>query len=207
MGIGRKAVLVLTLCILSFCDLLCGFSQNASMLYVFRGLAGIANGGIQALAMMIVSDIVILKKRAQYQGLLGAMIAVSNMIGPYLAAAFVHESTWRAFFWLVSPLAALCGVACYYLVPTPKNAPKVHFRSVSAKIDYWGILAESAAIILILIPISGGGHYFAWNSPMVITMLVIGGCCLLGFLFIEYKIALLPMMPCKFSPSMFICIY
>lgn len=168
------------------------------MLYIFRGLAGVANGGIQALAMMIISDIVKLTKRAQYQGLLGAVIAFGNMVGPYFAAAFGHESTWRAFFWLVSPLAAVCGVTSYYIVPTPKNAPKQDFKAVCAKIDYWGILAESSAIILILIPISGGGNYFAWESPMVIVMLVIGSCCLLGFLFIEYKIALLPMTPRKF---------
>jgi hypothetical protein len=71
------------------------------------------------------------------------------------------------------------------------------FRSVSAKIDYWGILAGSAAIVLILIPVSGGGSYFPWGSPMVISMPAVGGCCMLAFLFIKYKIALLPMMPCK----------
>jgi hypothetical protein len=47
--------------------------------------------------------------------------------------------------------------------------------------------------------VSGGGSYFAWESPMVISMLVIGGCCMLAFLFIEYRVALLPMMPCKSS--------
>lgn len=70
-------------------------------------------------------------------------------------------------------------------------------KAVSAKIDYWGILSGSAAIILILIPVSGGGSYFAWASPMVISMLAIGGCCVLAFLLIEYRVALLPMMPCK----------
>jgi MFS family permease len=38
------------------------------MLYIFRALAGIANGGIMSLAMMIVSDIVTLKERGKYQG-------------------------------------------------------------------------------------------------------------------------------------------
>lgn len=71
------------------------------------------------------------------------------------------------------------------------------FKSVSAKIDYWGILVGSAAIVLILIPVSGGGSYFPWASPIVISMLAVGVCCMLAFLFIEYKIALLPMMPCK----------
>lgn len=185
------------LALLSISDLLCGLSQNATMLYVFRGLAGIANGGVASLTMMIVSDIVSLKERGKYQGILGACVGLGNMVGPFVGAAFVQHSTWRGLFWLVSPLAALCCIMCFFIIPTPKNAPRMKFKAVSAKIDYWGILAVSAAIILILIPVSGGGSYFAWNSSLSISMLVIGGCCMLAFLFIEKRVALLPMMPCK----------
>jgi MFS family permease len=197
--LGRKAVFLSALALLTVSDLLCGLSQNATMLYVFRGLAGVANGGITSLAMMIVSDIITLKERGKYQGILGACVGLGNMVGPFIAAAFVQHSTWRGLFWLISPLAALCCVICFFTLPIPKDAPRMDFKTVSAKIDYWGILAGSAAIVLILIPVSGGGSYFAWESPMVISMLVIGGCCMLAFLVIEYRVALLPMMPCKSS--------
>lgn len=49
---------------------------------------------------------------------------------------------------------------------------KVH-GSLQAKfqaIDYWGIVFSSSAILLLLIPVSGGGTYFEWNSAMVISM-------------------------------------
>jgi MFS family permease len=185
------------LALLTISDLLCGLSQNATMLYVFRGLAGVANGGITSLAMMIVSDIITLKERGKYQGILGSCVGLGNMVGPFIAAAFMQHSTWRGLFWLVSPLAAICCVVCFFILPTPKDAPPVDFKAVSAKIDYWGIMTGSTAIILILIPVSGGGSYFAWDSPMVISMLSIGGCCMLAFLYIEHRVALLPMMPCK----------
>ncbi|KAH5208274.1 hypothetical protein HBI37_064420 [Parastagonospora nodorum] len=203
---GRKAVFMSALALLTISDLLCGLSQNATMLYVFRGLAGIANGGITSLAMMIVSDIITLKERGKYQGILGSCVGLGNMVGPFLAAAFIQNSTWRGLFWLVSPLAAICCVVCFFILPTPKAAPRMDFRSVSAKIDYWGILAGSAAIVLILIPVSGGGSYFPWGSPMVISMLAVGGCCMLAFLFIEYKIALLPMMPLSLFRSPPVCV-
>lgn len=192
---GRKTVFLSALTLLTISDLLCGLSQNATMLYVFRGLAGVANGGITSLSMMIVSDIITLKERGRYQGILGACVGLGNMVGPFIAAGFVQHSTWRGLFWLISPLAALCCIICFFVLPTPKDAPVMSFKAVSDKIDYWGILAGSVAIIMILIPVSGGGSYFAWNSPMVIAMLVIGGCCILAFLFIEYRVALLPMMP------------
>jgi MFS family permease len=196
--LGRKTVYLSALAVLTISDLLCGLSQNATMLYVFRGLAGVANGGITSLSMMIVSDIITLKERGKYQGILGACVGLGNMVGPFVAAAFIQHSTWRGLFWLISPLATLCGIICFFILPTPKDAPRVVFKAVSAKIDYWGILAGSTAIILILIPISGGGSYFAWESPMVVSMLVLGGCCMLAFLFIEHRVALLPMMPCEY---------
>lgn len=185
------------LALLTISDLLCGLSQNATMLYVFRGLAGVANGGITSLAMMIVSDIVTLKERGKYQGILGACVGLGNMVGPFAAAAFVQHSTWRGLFWVISPLAALCCVVCFFSLPVPKVTDKVDYAALCKKIDYWGILAGSAAIVLILIPVSGGGSYFAWDSPMVVAMLVVGGCCVLSFLFIEHRVALLPMMPCE----------
>jgi MFS family permease len=105
--LGRKAVFLSALALLAVCELLCGLSQNATMLYVFRGLAGVANGGITSLSMMIVSDIITLKERGKYQGILGSFVGLGNMVGPFLAAAFIQHSTWRGFFWLISPLAAL----------------------------------------------------------------------------------------------------
>lgn len=185
------------LVLLASCDLLCGFSQNATMLYVFRALAGVANGGITSLSMMIVSDIVTLKERGKYQGILGACVGMGNMVGPFIAAAFAQHSTWRGLFWLVSPLAAICCLICFFILPPSKDSSKMDFGTVAKKIDHWGILFGSAAIVLILIPVSGGGSYFAWGSSMVISMLVIGGICALAFLFVEQRIAVLPMMPCK----------
>lgn len=169
------------------------------MLYIFRALAGVANGGITSLSMMIVSDIVTLKERGKYQGILGACVGLGNMVGPFIAAAFAQHSTWRGLFWLVSPLAALCSLVCYFVLPPSNQSSKLDFRTVIKKIDSWGILFGSAAIVLILIPVSGGGSYFAWDSLLVISMLAVGGICALAFFFVEHKIALLPMMPCKFS--------
>ena len=122
------------------------------MLFVFRGLAGVANGGITALSMMIVSDIVTLKERGKWQGILGSCVGAGSMAGPFIAAAFTQPGTWghtswRSFFWLVSGLALLAGVVAYFALPTPKNAPPMTFKTVNKEVDWWGILVGSAAII------------------------------------------------------------
>ncbi|RAL67353.1 hypothetical protein DID88_008110 [Monilinia fructigena] len=178
--------------LLALGDLLCGFAKTGPQLYVFRGITGVGTGGIMALAMMIVSDVVTLENRGKYQGILGSCIGLGNTIGPFLAAAFVQDSTWRGLFWCICPLAVLSGVMVAWTLPPSK----VH-GSTATKIrviDYPGIVLITAAM-LILIPLSGGGTYFKWSSPMVISMLTLGGCCLIGFLIVEWKFAAMPMMP------------
>ncbi|OJJ05495.1 hypothetical protein ASPVEDRAFT_86841 [Aspergillus versicolor CBS 583.65] len=193
---GRKIVYLCALALLCVADLLCGLSQNAAMFYVFRGLAGVAGGGIGSLAMIIVSDVVTLEQRGKYQGILGAALGLANVVGPFVAAAFILRATWRGFFWMLAPLAACSIFVGYFLIPD--SARKDSFRTSLKRIDYFGIIASSIGIIFLLIPISGGGSYFEWDSPMVISMLVIGGLSLVAFLFIEWRVAALPMLPMEF---------
>jgi MFS family permease len=76
---GRKNVFISACILLAVSDLCCGLSVNATMLYIFRGLAGVANGGITSLAMMLVSDIVTLRERGKYQGIIGVMVRPSPL--------------------------------------------------------------------------------------------------------------------------------
>jgi MFS family permease len=71
---GRKVVYLSALSLRSFSDLMYRIAKNAPMLYFFRGLAGVAGGGITSLSVMIVSDIVTLQRRGKYQGILGSMV-------------------------------------------------------------------------------------------------------------------------------------
>lgn len=66
-------------------------------------------------------------------------------------------------------------------------------------IDFYGLALSSLGIVFLLIPISGGGSYFAWSSPMVITMLSVGGVSSFLFLIVEWKAARLPLIPSKIT--------
>ena len=68
-----------------------------------------------------------------------------------------------------------------------------------AQIDYLGVFLSAAGTVLMLVPIAGGGSTFAWNSTLVIAMLIIGCLCAVAFVVVEWRFASLPIMPRKCS--------
>ncbi|RYC65328.1 hypothetical protein CHU98_g869 [Xylaria longipes] len=190
---GRKSVYLGAISLLAVAALLCGFARNATMFYVFRGIAGIGGGGITNLSMIIISDVVTLEQRGNYQGILGGFIGLGNVVGPFLAAGFITYASWRAFFWTIAPLAAIVGILSFFTLPPYQ--PTLGIRENARKIDYGGVLLSSIGIIFLLIPISGSGAYFSWTSPMTISMLSLSAISLSLFVLWEWKIARLPMIP------------
>jgi MFS family permease len=136
----------------------------------------------------------------RYQGILGACVGLGGVAGPFIAAAFVPSSTWRGIFWTITGLATISGLLVAAILP-----PSVTTGSTRQKlrtIDYWGLSSSSIGLILLLIPISGGGIYFEWDSPMVISMLTLGSISMLVFIVVEWKFAIMPMVPLRLFRSL-----
>lgn len=192
---SRKYTLIGSMVILAFFDLGCGLAQTPTQFYIFRAFCGIGTGGITSLTMVIVSDIVTLEQRGKYQGILGSFVGLGNAIGPFIASAFIEHLTWRKFYYTLFPIILCATISVFMIVPYTK--PDYDIKEKIKNVDYLGFLSSSIAIIFLLIPISGGGSTFDWNSPFTIAMLTIGGAFVFVFLFVEYKIARLPMVPLR----------
>ncbi|KAI1049549.1 hypothetical protein LB505_008083 [Fusarium chuoi] len=151
---GRKVIFVSAALLLCVADLLCSLSQNAIMFYVSRAIAGIGGGGVQNLVNIIISDIVTLEQRGKIQGVVGGTVGLGNVIGPFIAAGIMQKSSWRAFFWLLTPLSFITAVLSYLFLPS--KPATIGFREGISKIDWVDSIVSGAGIVLLLIPISGG---------------------------------------------------
>jgi MFS family permease len=67
---SRKVLLVIGIGIFFFGSLAASLAQSALQLIVFRAFTGVGGGGLMTVAQMIVSDIVPLRERGKYQGIL-----------------------------------------------------------------------------------------------------------------------------------------
>lgn len=130
-----------------------------------------------------------------FPGIFGAVIALANGIGPFVGGALVDSVSWHWVFWIVPMLAAPAALLIFLFLPLKYE--KGNYKDKVRKIDYGGIILNLAAVLLILIPLSGGGVQYPWNSPMVIAMLTVGGCTAIAFVLYEWKLAKVPIMPVR----------
>ncbi|OIW33468.1 major facilitator superfamily transporter [Coniochaeta ligniaria NRRL 30616] len=203
---GRKNCLLLCLGLIALGDILAGFAKTKAQLFAFRAIAGVGGGGINSIVMIIVSDITTLENRGKYQGILGAVIALANGTGPFLGGALVEKLSWRWIFWLIPMLAVPAALTILFFLPVKHE--RGNYVAKVKMIDYGGIALNLAAVLLILIPLSGGGDMYAWSSGEFIGMITVGGVLAIAFVLYEWKLAPVPIMPLRLfqaphCPSMY----
>ncbi|KAJ5509180.1 hypothetical protein N7527_011323 [Penicillium freii] len=192
---SRKIVLFVGLAIFFFGSLAASLAQTATQLIVFRAFTGVGGGGLMTVAQMIVSDVVPLRERGKYQGILGAVVAIANGIGPVIggALASISEDSWRWIFRLNLPLTALTTLAVLFFMPLRKVTGdwKVKLKAI----DFFGALLALGGTSVLLLGLTWGGGEYAWDSAHVIATLVAGFTISVAFIAWQWKGASTPLVP------------
>src|SRR3954463_12855364 len=129
-------------------SLLSGAAQSMYQLAAARAFQGIGAGGLFALALTIIGDIVPPRERAKYQGYFLAVFGTSSVLGPVLGGLFAGTTSiagaagWRWIFYLNVPIGFAALVVVTRVLPLPHQ--KRHHR-----IDWPGALA----LVICLVPL------------------------------------------------------
>ena len=88
--------------------------------------------------------------------------------------------------------------------PVHQGSEKMAWRKSIATVDWAGLVLLLASTILVITPLEEGGSLAAWNSPLIIVTLTIGGISWFTFTawqtYLAYRPGahvLLPMVPLK----------
>ena len=180
---GRRPLFIIAIVIFLLGSVAAGFATSMYQLAGFRALQGLGAGGLMALPLAIMGDILAPRERAKYQGYFLAVFGISSVAGPLIGGLlsgtdFILGVTgWRWVFLINIPI----GIAALAIVVRFLHIP--HTRH-SVRIDWWG----AATVVLALVPlllVAEQGREWGWGSPGALACYIIGGLGIVAFIISE----------------------
>ncbi len=179
---GRKPIFQAAIVIFLTGSLLAGLSQSIGELIAFRAVQGLGGGGLFALALATMGDIVPPRERGRYGGYFGAVFGTSSVLGPVLGGFFTDGPGWRWIFYVNIPI----GIAA--LVITSTALKMKHVRR-DHTIDYLGAAMIVAAVSSFLLAVTWAGPDVGWGSGISVGLMVAGVLLSALFIFVESRAA------------------
>ncbi|WP_445160276.1 MDR family MFS transporter [Mycobacterium sp. Dal123C01] len=196
---GRKRVFQAAIVFFVIGSVSCGLAQSMGMLVGARALQGIGGGGITVTASALIGEVVPLRERGRYQGILGAVFGVTTVVGPLLGGYFTDYLTWRWAFWVNVPISVLVIFVAAAAIPALASSTK-------PVIDYAGIVLVGLGATGLTLATSWGGTLYAWGSPMIIGLFAGAAAALVAFVWVESRVPQ-PILPTRLfaSPVFTVC--
>ncbi|KAH9950768.1 MFS general substrate transporter [Amylocystis lapponica] len=189
---GSRIMLFIAIAVFDIGSLLCAVATNFIWFCCGRAIAGIGAAGLLVIVMVIVSQMVPLRERGKYVGVMYARTAIATVLGPLLGGVF-SRFNWRWCFYINLILSVpAVGVLFLHLKKIPNNKK----ADVSLRdIDFGGILLLTTFVLSLALALSWGGTAYPWNSAVIIALLSAGCAFVPIFVVYEIRIPRFPVVP------------
>src|SRR6202165_495323 len=192
---GRKVMLMIGVCLFLAGSWLSGASQKMTELVAFRWVQGLGAGALFPIVIAIIGDLYSPRERGRFQGLFGAVFALSFIVGPFIGGWITDHISWHWVFYVNVPFG-IASLAVLAIV-----LPSAGRRQASLRdLDYLGIVLFTAGVVPFMLGltnkgnVTSSGQLAGWTDANVGGLIALGLVILAVFLFVESK-AKEPILP------------
>jgi EmrB/QacA subfamily drug resistance transporter len=127
---GHGRIYVLSLFIFMVGSIAVALGTNLQWIVGARVIQAIGGGALVPIAMAIIGDVFVERRRAVALGIIGGVVEAGGALGPFYGAALAQFLGWKWIFWINLPISflAIC-VIVLFLGPSPRARGKVDYIS------------------------------------------------------------------------------
>ncbi|KAI0376682.1 major facilitator superfamily domain-containing protein [Hypomontagnella monticulosa] len=193
---GRRWPMITALAIFAVGSGIAGGSNSASVLIGGRTIQGLGAAGINVLVEIIICDLLPLRERGQFMGLMFMFIVLGSVTGPFIGGILVDRVSWRWVFYLNLPFCGLCLLLLFLFLRVQRPSSDQSTKESLKKVDFLGLFILCGSISSLLYALTYGGTRYDWSNPGIIVSFIFG---MIGtILFFVYQVSPLckyPAMP------------
>ena len=190
---GRKPALLFAYAVFGIGCLFCGLARDMNELIAARAFAGIGGGGMTTVVSIMMSDIVPLRERGTWQGIINIIFASGAGIGAPLGGILADLFSWRWAFLAQAPMCLLAFISVSLVLRLPQKE-SLGWKKKLARVDFLGAFVLVCAVFALLLGLDRGSNV-SWSIPVALVPLCISFPLFALFGIVEQRFALEPFAP------------
>ena len=138
---------------------------------------------VQATGMAMIISVFPKNQRGRSLGAYGSVIGAGGVLGPIIGGLLISTIGWQWIFYINLPVC-LFALGFSSIILSPQNDRNLSHESSSY--DWFGAMASSATLVILLLTLSNGANY-GWSSFPIITGGFVSALALTLFLLWERR--------------------
>ncbi|KAK5637180.1 hypothetical protein RRF57_012892 [Xylaria bambusicola] len=180
---GRRSMTLLATLLFGVGSAICGAAPNLGVLIAGRAIQGAGSGAISILIEINIADLLPLRERPKYMGIVLIGYTVAAWLGPVIGGLFAQQVTWRWIFYLNLPITGVALVCLWVFLRT--NYRKDTVRNSIKRVDLGGNALLVASVVAVLVALTWGGTKYSWSAYQTLVPLILGLIGIAAFICLE----------------------
>ncbi|KAH8655371.1 major facilitator superfamily protein [Xylariales sp. PMI_506] len=176
---GRRVLTVLAIIAFAVGSAISGTAHSTAQLIAGRTIQGIGGAGCVVMPEILICDLISLRERGTYVGLLTACWGSGTLAAPIIGGALAQSVTWRWIFYLNLPIAGAALIPMLMLKLRNPNTDTLWQRLL--RVDWAGNAILVLAVVSLLLSLTWAGTQNPWSSWRTIVPLILGVLGLFAF--------------------------